>query len=278
MIFLYTFDFKKETLLEEKMFQFLMLLISMQSAFDCETSVKVRVILYTNDIMVKTYTANHFQNDVEILFGNNKNDFCDTSWFSCAGHSRIELLNELVGSDDIVYMDNDTICHPEFINNIKNIKRPTLYRIEGWHNLEQWCLRHHKKPDLYEYIEKVYISKYSINKKINVINNGVVYLPRCGESKLWIKTVVDVYSDLVKNVGYSYGLDQTSMSLACYLMNCFNVFFYNGSTNETVWHTYCVKNKYRKRIENSDIRIDKNFRTNYKFKMVYHILFMYQKK
>ena len=274
MIIVYTFDFKKNTKLDDRKHQFMMLLLSIQSVID--TKRGMRIVVYTNDNLVKKKLHTNFGEEIEIILGDSKTSVCDTSWFTCAGHSRLDLLLKFVAErhgGGVLYMDYDTIVHPELFDNIGKFKRPTLYRVETWHDLKMWTFLHTKSVELYHYIDKTILPRYNYKADLDVINNGVIYLPPTRESEDWIKLANDIYRELMTNVGYSYGLDQTSMSIVCHIMKTTDMFFTNGSTNKTIWHAYCVKEKYRETIERSIIKLDDNFEFINRYVDVYNLLF-----
>lgn len=273
MIVLYTFDFKNGAPKDDKKHQMTMLYISIQSVLDSENTRNVRIIVYTNDGIVKKCIKNHFQGDVEVIHGNNKSDVCDGLFFSCAGHSRVPLLKQFIHEDNVLYMDNDTICHPKFINTLHRHKNPTLYMIEYADRLSTWCLRHHGNDSLYKYIREKYLIRYNKDTDPLVINNGVVYIERNSRSIDWIRNVQKIYNDLRENVGYSFGLDQTSMSLACHLGGYKDTFPYHTTCEDHVIHLYLDKPGYFERIQRSGIKLDDNYNMNYKFVMVHHKLF-----
>ena len=271
MIVIYTFDFKTGTTTKDKVNNFRMLIVSIQSVIDCQyvdNNPPPTIRVYTNDLLVKEKIMDHFKGGVDIIQLDNKEEVCDKSFFSCAGHSRIDKLFELSSRDDLLYMDNDTICHPEFIKNLKNFIKPTLYKIEEWHNLSDWCKTHHHNEMLYDYIKNTYLA--NSDRKVNVINNGVVYLPYGDLSKMWIKKVREVYKDLVYSNGYSYGMDQTSMSLVSFRMNINS--FCSKKKIDTVVHYYCEKQKYNILFDNHGIIMSDNFTMNHKHTNIYNIL------
>ncbi len=279
MIVLYTFDFKKGTTIDDKKHQFMMLLISIQSVID--TKGVTRIVVYTNDKLVEEKLHDNFREEIQIIFGQNKKTICDTSWFTCAGHSRLDILAKLVSErhdGGVLYMDNDTIAHPDLFNNISHFKRPTLYRVETWHDLKIWCFLHTESVELYHYVDTKLLPIYNYKKELEVINNGVIYLPNTSESVEWIKLSNDVYKELMDNVGYSYGLDQTSMSISCHIMGIDDMFYENGTVNNTVWHAYCVKDKYKETIDRSRIKINDDFKLTDRFADVYRILFNEKKQ
>lgn len=269
MIVIFTFDFKNDRNRENKKNEYLMLVLSIQSLLDCNED-GVRVLVYTNDKLVKRNILLDFGGEVDIVWGSGKNEICDTSWFSCAGHGRLSLMKQYIEEDDVLYMDNDTVAHPDIFNQLKKINTPTMYRYEPWHGMKGWCKLHHKSHELYDYIESTGMIKTS--KPPMVYNNGVVYLPKNKISKYYIKYANDIYNELKEKVGYSYGLDQTSMSLAFHNMNLYSFFFVNGTTNNTVWHVYIVKHRYRDNINNSIFYITDDMRMGFRFGDVYNTL------
>jgi hypothetical protein len=271
MIVIYTFDFKQGTTTKDKVDNFRMLIISIQSVIDChhaDNKPPPTIRLYTNDLLVKEKVTNHFQGDVDIILINTKNIKCDHKFFTCAGHARIDKLFENSSIDDVLYMDNDTICKPEFIKNLKHFIKPTLYKLENWHDLSGWCKTHHNNEMLYDYIKKTYLA--NSDRKVNVLNNGVIYLPYGDLSKMWIKKVIEVYTDLVNSNGYSYGMDQTSMSLVSFRMNIYN--FFDNKSVDNVIHYYCEKKKYNLLFDNCGIIMSDNFVMNKKHTYVYDII------
>jgi len=274
MIVIYTFDFKKGTSISEMKFQYIMLVISIQSILDCKKGHDVCIKIYTNDKDVERYITRQFDKSIDIIISGEKSRICDNGWFTCAGHKRIDALTEFHKIDDVLYVDNDTIFHPNFFKHIKSYKHPTLYMKESWNNLALWCYRHHKTASLFNYIEGNYLSNSRyIDALLPVLNNGVIYLPKTRESELWIKGVSGTYNDLVKNCGYSYGLDQTSMAITNHLLNVHSVFCVNEKMNETVYHFCYNKGEYRQKISDSGMEILDNFTTNSDFVMVYNKIF-----
>ena len=242
MIVIYTFDFKKNAPLISKNEEYMMLVVSIQSAL--EGRIKPIIYIYSGDI--------EFINRIKLEFGNDinikplvKKLYCNNDHFTCAGHARIDAILELVGTDNLLYVDNDTLFAPDALYNIqKQFSMPCGYRQETYGNTFKNWINAIKTSDTQQKNLEIFC-KNNLDKYI--INNGVQYYPN---NLISIKVANDIYNQyyyVLKNFGYNHGLDQLIFSNVLYNMNIgleHNSFQINHIVN-TVWHAYCVKKKYR---------------------------------
>jgi len=237
MIVIYTFDFKKNAPYESKNEEYMMLVVSIQSAL--ENKPRPKIIIYSGDKEFIKRITSEFGNLIKIIY-TKINDYCDRDYFTCAGHARINAVCDWVGLDDVIYVDNDTLFSPTAITNLKKNNEPCGYRKENWNPVNVW-INAIKTDDNQKKKLDYYFKKYL---NLLVINNGVQYYPKCKKSIMLAHSVKNDYYYILRKCGYNHGLDQLIFTKVIYDLNLDNNQLQNNSIVTTVWHAYCVKKKY----------------------------------
>ena len=239
MIVIYTFDFKKNASEISKNEQYMMLVASIQSVLD-NNIIKPKICVYSGDSEFIKRIYQDFDDQITIV-KNERKKYCDNDDFTCAGHARINAILDFIDTDDVLYLDNDTLIQPDGLYILKTqYNLPSGYRKEEYNPLKKWI----------KIISKSYKQYYCllsmcqswINK--STINNGVQYYPRSYISKALALNIKHNYERLLKKCGYTYGLDQVVYTISLYEMNLDQLQIYNNGTTNTVWHAYCFKDQY----------------------------------
>jgi hypothetical protein len=135
MIVIYTFDFKKNAPHESKNEEYMMLVVSIQSALENKPNPKI--IIYSGDKEFIKRITSEFGDLIKIIY-NKIEKYCNRDYFTCAGHARINAICEWVNLDDVIYTDNDTLFSPNAITNLKKNNEPCGYRKENWNPVNRW--------------------------------------------------------------------------------------------------------------------------------------------
>lgn len=239
MIVIYTFDFKKKASETSKNEQYMMLVASIQSALE-NIIIKPKICIYSGDQEFISRIYKEFGTQITII-KNEKKKYCDNDDFTCAGHARINAILDFIDMDDVLYLDNDTLIKPDGLYTLKTkYPLPCGYRKEEWYKLKKWIKEISKSNQQYKCMTAM--CKPWSNE--DTINNGVQYYPQSYISKTLALNIKHNYQRLLKNCGYTYGLDQVVYTLSLYEMNLHQLQIYNNGITNTVWHAYCVKDKY----------------------------------
>lgn len=246
MIIIYTFDFKKNASLKSKNNEYMMLVVSIQSAL--ENKIKPTIIIYSGDDEFIRRIILEFGNQINIAYTGIK-QYCNRDYFTCAGHARINAINEWVGKDDVLYVDNDTLFSPDALTNLKKKTEPFGYKKEEWNPVKKWIDAIKENDTQKKKLEQLF--KNYIN--LLIINNGVQYYPKCKKSIILAGLVKHTYDYVLKSCGYNYGLDQLVFTKVMYDLKLGNNQLQKNKVVDSVWHAYCVKKKYIDNLKKIDM-------------------------
>jgi hypothetical protein len=229
MIVIYTFDFKQHVPSQNR--EYIMLGVSIQSLL--ESDANVTILLYTSDDELRRRIAKDFP--MVQMRNHNKAAYCETKYFTCAGHARIETIKDVLREfqDDVLYMDNDTVVYPNGVHNLKMKTHPMGYAEEPWNSIAIWfgdnkCYRQ-ETARLY--------GKNMLDSSI--INNGVQYFP-------YSLLSLEIADDMA-----AFSIVMRDHQLQDHV--CFK-----DQVSDTVWHTYMFKYKYLDNLEKIGVHVDKN--------------------
>jgi hypothetical protein len=258
MIVIYTFDFRKDDSTSQRNDEYVMLVSSIQSVLDNHFD-PLRILVYTGDNSLKEKILREFPM-VEIMV-TQKYDYCDASNFTCAGHERMNALKSHVNTDDLLYLDNDTMVDPSGLSALVHTHRPMGYMKEDWQTIDQWIKICVKKPEDQESASALasdLVGHWCLDQ--HICNNGAQFYPKNSYLSREIIDLTNIFYDrFCDTVGYSYGFDQLAFTLALYRLDhgvpC--MMMTDGYTS-TVWHAYRFKNLYKKNLKKIGIIVGVN--------------------
>ena len=250
MIIIYTFDFKQFVPSREN--EYMILSVSIQSAI--ESDPKSIILLYTSDREVTRRIKEDFPS-VQIRF-RDKEAYCETKFFTCAGHARIDTIAQVLNEfrDNVLYLDNDTLVYPEGLSILNSVKVPMGYMLEDWNTIGNW---NKINPCFGNELRKIYGADITSKQ---ILNNGVQFFPYNEKSVETAKEIKVLYDHLLLTCGYYYGLDMTAFSVVMHDQGFTNKVFFKNKVTSTVWHTYMVKENYIKNLLNNGVFVDRTGR------------------
>ena len=250
MIIIYTFEFKKNAPFLSMNEEYMMLVVSIQSAIESHGKM-LSILIYSGDIIFIKRISAEFGNKIQIIFVN-KQKYCDNEKFTCAGHTRVPVLNDIVGhvDDDILYVDNDTLFKPGGIDILQqHYKKPGGYRLETWNTLENW-INMIVTDETQNKQMKSYCARHLTK---HICNNGVQYYPKSNYQSVWLAQMTYKHYMNMLKIGYSHGLDMLAFSFALYdVIQPPLLQFQNLGQIDVVWHSYAVKPFYIKNLKQID--------------------------
>jgi hypothetical protein len=246
MIVIYTFDFKIHV--ESRNKEYMMLGISIQSVIESDPTATI--LLYTSEDELRRRIKKDFPT-VEIRF-RQKQSYCETKFFTCAGHARIATIHEVLKEkeDDVLYLDNDTIIYPDGIANFVAEKSPMGYASEDWNLIGGWF----GNNDCYRNETSKIYGADMLQKAI--INNGVQYFPYTPESLEVAREIEELYKYLLTTCGYYYGLDMAVFSIVMHDHGLAQNLSFKDQVTTTAWHAYLFKYKYLENIKKLGTSVD----------------------